>query len=135
MGEPQNSAQPLPKKRLRKKMLACLHLIYIIYRQFSGRLAQLVRASVLHTGCHRFESCIAHWRRIRTRLPRRRRFSFFQFSQEVLGAFGGKRAAGLQSAALVDFQDFHGRRARCGGFSAPSGSHRARRPSGISARR
>ena len=57
------------------------------------------------------------------------------FSQEALATFGGKRAAGLQSAALVDFQDFHGRRARCGGFSAPSGSHRARRPSGISARR
>ena len=27
-----------------------------------GRLAQLVRASVLHTEGHRFESCIAHHR-------------------------------------------------------------------------
>lgn len=26
----------------------------------NGRLAQLVRASVLHTECHKFESCTAH---------------------------------------------------------------------------
>ncbi len=43
-----------------------------------GQLAQLVRASALHAGCRRFESCIAHHlAKRRTALNRTVRFFVF----------------------------------------------------------
>lgn len=49
-------------KKFEKK--ACKTKILKQYCKLSfmknGRLAQLVRASVLHTECHKFESCTAH---------------------------------------------------------------------------
>ena len=45
----------IKKKLALEKKIGTMHNII-----FWGRLAQLVRASVLHTGCRRFESCIAH---------------------------------------------------------------------------
>ena len=45
-----------------KKSLAYLKKFFIVlnFNLNRGQLAQLVRASVLHTGGHRFESCTAH---------------------------------------------------------------------------
>lgn len=59
-GRTADSAPSIIKKTPPEKN-ACLPFPHSHYLSaISGRLAQLVRASVLHTGCHRFESCIAH---------------------------------------------------------------------------